>query len=682
MPSICINGNTLDPSTESRQLMDFGMIADDASKSDYVLIQASSDCLSTEEHGALQTLGVNIMEYVSEGTFLCSYKGTDLTQIRSLEFISWANTYCDQFVVQGSLKSRTPQVNQLSAFTATPKTSHLQLVDIIVHHDVDPNDDSVREAVAKAARADLKCLEATSQGFRLQVQQEYLDDIAAIDQVYLIQQVHPFVLWNNKAREIVGCSGTSTYTEPGDCQGEGQVVVACDTGFDIGDKEDTHPAFKGRVDKLYDMGRKGRSDDPDGHGTHVAGSVLGNGESKSMGGSIMGTAPKAHLVLQSVLDGSNGLGGIPRDLTQLFRVPYEECGARIHTNSWGSASPFGQLPYDASARQIDDFVWKHPDMVILFAGGNDGVDANRDGKIDQGQIGSQASAKNIITVGASENNRPDIPVTYGSRWPVDPLCNDRMADNPKGMAAFSSRGPTVEGRFKPDVVCPGTAVLSTLSRRAQMTSRFGQSSDPLWMFLAGTSMATPLAAGCVACVRECLAKNGVKSPTAALLKALILHGAMELVGQYTPSEAGPSPNNSSGWGLLNLTNSICIASGRGGGYLEGKALGHGEKAPTLTLTVPPNGTLKVTLVWTDPAGPHLQNDLDLSAIALDGQERHGNMGTGSGYDRVNNVEQIMWNNPPEGKVDITVKAFRITRPSSPQPYALVWSTTWPPDPKA
>jgi hypothetical protein len=81
-------------------------------------------------------------------------------------------------------------------------------------------------------------------------------------------------------------------------------------------------------------------------------------------------------------------------------------------------------------------------------------------------------------------------------------------------------------------------------------------------------------------------------------------------------------------------------------------------------------TLKITLVWSDAPGANLQNDLDLIVKASNGEERHGNMGTASGFDRVNNVEQVLWENIPPGDVKITVRAFRITQ--FPQPYALAW----------
>jgi serine protease AprX len=75
------------------------------------------------------------------------------------------------------------------------------------------------------------------------------------------------------------------------------------------------------------------------------------------------------------------------------------------------------------------------------------------------------------------------------------------------------------------------------------------------------------------------------------------------------------------------------------------------------------------LVWTDPAGEALQNDLDLIVTTPDGQELHGNAALGAtGFDRSNNVEQVVLPNIAAGTARITVRAFRAL---TPQPYALV-----------
>ncbi len=175
--------------------------------------------------------------------------------------------------------------------------------------------------------------------------------------------------------------------------GEGQLVAVGDTGFDQGSTNHVHPAFAGRVVKLYALGRNGDASDPDGHGTHVCGSVLGDGNSPAMGGVIQGTAPKAKLVMQSFLDGSGGLGGIPDDLADLFGPPYTDDGARVHTNSWGAT--VGDGSYDANAREIDDFVWNHRDLVVCFAAGNSGQDASQTGHIDPGSVGRTVDGQEL-----------------------------------------------------------------------------------------------------------------------------------------------------------------------------------------------------------------------------------------------------------------------------------------------
>ena len=190
-------------------------------------------------------------------------------------------------------------------------------------------------------------------------------------------------------------------------------------------------------------------------------------------------APKARLVFQSVLDANDGLGGLPDDLSDLFTKPYTTDKARIHTNSWGSTGNFGV--YEQQAHEVDQFVHEHRDMLICFAAGNEGIDRNANGAIDPGSVTPPGRAKNCLTVGACENNRPNKTLTYGQGWPADfpanPIKTDRVANNPDGLVAFSSRGPIRDGRIKPDVVAPGTFILSTRSR-ATLSKGWGLSSDP------------------------------------------------------------------------------------------------------------------------------------------------------------------------------------------------------------
>src|SRR5262249_4870233 len=134
----------------------------------------------------------------------------------------------------------------------------------------------------------------------------------------------------------------------------------------------------------------------------------------------------------------------------------------------------------------------------------------------------------------------------------DPIASDLVADNQNGMVAFSSRGPVQGRRVKPDIVAPGTAILSTRSR-ATSGKGWALSDDPLYFFEGGTSMATPLVAGCAAVIREYLIKNQqIATPTAALVKATLINSSDFIAGQYVPSETGSSPSFSDGFGRVNV----------------------------------------------------------------------------------------------------------------------------------
>jgi serine protease AprX len=673
MARITINGISFDPADRSPAAASVSSV--DASKSDYVLVQTTAP-LTAEQQAQLKSLGAEICEYVSANTYMCRYKPTDLSPIRALPFVAWANVYLQAFKIPPALRpaaGAAPATNAVPLAQGDLTSRKPRNVDIVLHHDVDSNAAALKARIAAAAHVSPDDLSMSRHKVRLHVQERYLNDLAAIDEVRHIEEVPTVGLFNNVARGIIAAdvviNGTSY-------QGDGEIIAVNDTGFDTGSTADVHPAFAGRVRKLVALGRPNKSDDPAGHGTHVCGSALGDGNSQSMGGAVQGAAPKATLIVQSLLDADGSLGGLPPDLHDLFKPLHDSDNVRIQTNSWGATQP--GLPYNQSSREIDDFVWNHQDSVICFAAGNSGADADGDGVIDPGSLGAEAAAKNCITVGASENRRDDLGLTYGrfnpSSFPHDPIFGDSTTNHHEGMAAFSSRGPTREGRVKPDVVAPGTSILSTRSRDVVTPPTvFGTSSDPAFFFDDGTSMATPLVAGCVAVMRETLVKNGTADPPAALIKALLVNGAVDLPGQYNPSEAGPSPNGSSGWGRVDLAGSIAVpGANQNRGFGQGGPLQQGQ-SNTVTVKIPGQGastTFKITLVWSDPPGALLQNDLDLIVQAANGEERHGNMGTGTGFDRRNNVEQVVWTNMPPGDAKITIRAFHITQ--FPQPYAFAW----------
>ncbi|MEP6601526.1 MAG: S8 family serine peptidase [Nitrospirota bacterium] len=671
MKTITINGIAIDPAAPKPALAALSLHNATAKKSDYLVVQTKQP-LDKEQRKALANAGAKIIESVPGDAFICFFPKTSLAKVRGLPFVEWAELYPEAVKIAPSLRNVEARRGGVPAafvnmhapgvLDATRKT-----VDVVLHRNADAKKAAKR--IASAAHLPIEQVKVLRDKVRVVVKERRLADLAALDEVRHIEEVLPRKLHNSVARKILRMPAGNPV--PGD-EGAGEIVAVADTGFDKGSTTDVHPAFKGRVKKLYALGRPGRKDDPDGHGTHVAGSVLGDGVSGTEG-AVRGTAPKAKLVLQSVLDADDGLGGLPDDLADLFKQPYTTDKARIHTNSWGSRGNFGV--YDQQAFEVDKFVHEHRDMLICFSAGNEGTDSNADGVIDSGSVTPPATAKNCLTVGACENNRPNKTLTYGQGWPpdfpADPIKTDKVANNPEGIVAFSSRGPIHDGRIKPDVVAPGTFILSTRSRATQSTG-WEASLDPLYMFEGGTSMATPLVAGCIANVRAFLrTSHGIKKPSAALLKALIINGARDLAGQYLPSEAAAIPNNNEGFGRVDVQ---AVVGPYGAGetvifFDEAKALDTGQKKEQAVPVPAGAKMLKVTLVWTDPPGEGLQSDLDL-IVKKGNKERHGNMPAGSaGFDRLNNVEQVMWTNIPAGPVTVTVAAHRATVGS--QSFALV-----------
>jgi serine protease AprX len=671
MKTITINGISIDPAAPKPELAALSLDNATARNSDYLVVQTRQP-LAKADRVALAKAGAEILESVPGDAYVCYFPKTNLAKVRALEFVEWAELYPQAVKIAASLRDLEPRrggaTAALAALAAPGELDAARkTVDVVLHRNADLKKSAKR--IAAAAHLALDQVRVMRGKVRLVVKARRLADVAALDEVRHVEEVLPRKLSNRVARQILRVpSGAGA---PGG-EGAGEIVAVCDTGFDLGSVQDVHPAFTGRVKKLYALGRPGLKDDPDGHGTHVAGSVLGDGLSKKEG-AVRGTAPKAKLVLQSVLDADGGLGGLPDDLADLFGGPYDTDKARIHTNSWGSTGNFGV--YDQQAHELDQFVCEHRDLLICFSAGNEGVDRNSNGEIDPGSVTPPGTAKNCLTVGACENDRPTKTTTYGQGWssdfPADPIKSDRVADNPEGIVAFSGRGPTHDGRIKPDVVAPGTYILSTRSRATQSTG-WGPSADPLYMFEGGTSMATPLVAGCVANVRAFLRTvHGIRKPSAALLKALIINGARDLSGQYVPSEAAAIPNNSEGFGRVDLRAVVGPYGARGTVVFldEGKAIDTGQRLLQSAKIPAGAKVLKVTLVWTDPPGEGLQSDLDL-IVTAGAQERHGNMPAGSAeFDRTNNVEQVVWTNVPAGPATVTVVAHRVTLRA--QTFALV-----------
>jgi serine protease AprX len=503
---------------------------------------------------------------------------------------------------------------------------------------------------------------------------------------------------NNVAAGVMGTAAAMGSAGLG-LSGKGERVGVCDTGLDTGDPATIHPDFAKRVAwiKSYPItsdfdkyitnpgGDDGPADLDSGHGTHTSGSVLSSGASSvglsPLASPIRGLAYQSRLVFQAVeqemkwkkpgsFPGQERylLAGIPLDLGTLFTDAYKE-GVRIHSNSWGGGDPGA---YDSECEQLDRFVWEHKDFCIVVAAGNDGTDKDGDGRINPMSVTSPGTAKNCITVGACESRRSDFnQETYGEWWPDDfpaaPFKNDPMADQPNEVVAFSSRGPTLDGRIKPDVIAPGTFILSTRSTQIAPNNKAWAAYAPskLYFFMGGTSMATPLTAGAVALVRQFLrTKAGIKKPTAALLKAALIAGATRLRGYASKTAVA---NNHQGFGRVNLDAVLAPAAPASARFLEVKpGLRTGELHSVDVKVKSSQTPLRVVLVYTDYPGRALVNNLNLIVHSPSGKIYAGN----SAVDSTNNVEVVHLAKPAAGLWQIRVVGSNV--PHGPQDFALVY----------
>ena len=525
----------------------------------YYLLQFQGP-IRQEWKEAVTQAGVRLYDYIPDFTFIASMDATAHRRVEAFPFVRRLGVYQPAHRLAPALLAKVGQgadpapaafpAGELETHPMPAEKGALTLT-VLVFPDEDVQ--AAAEALHALGGTVHDVAHSKWKGtIRVDLPAEKLIEAARLPGVKWIEPAPRWHLSNNKTADIMN---VREVWDTHGLRGEGQIVAVADSGLDRGstDPAELHDDFEdgsggSRVVALFDLVGDGADDVNSGHGTHVAGSILGNGQrSGSNPGAhsypdtaYAGMAPEAQLVFQAVEDNDSGeLSGIPADLNDLFGQAYD-AGARVHSNSWG-ASVDGA--YTSESQNVDEFVWDHPDIVILFAAGNAGEDSDTDGKVDGTSLDAPGTAKNAITVGATESLRPSgsspapgYDCVWGSEgwarfYPVNPIASDHVSDDPGGMAAFSGRGQTLDGRTKPDMVAPGTNIISARSSVAAGILWGEVNLDYLWS--GGTSMATPLVAGTAALVREYYTRLHEVEPSAALVKATLANGARELApGQY------------------------------------------------------------------------------------------------------------------------------------------------------
>ncbi|HBA86385.1 MAG TPA: hypothetical protein DCZ95_20080 [Verrucomicrobia bacterium] len=670
-----LSGQWLDPVSErDREGRAADLSASQAPVSDSLRLIQLNEPLNDAIAGQLRAAGVKVLGFIPENTLIVELQESRITAARNLQQVRWLGNYAPEYRF-------SERLNKAMRRPARPGYEREFNVRIFLA----PGYDAMQTLTSARALGGADYIGHTASGAILEakVRGSQLMDLAALPGVAGLDYAPQPHSMNNVAADIV--LTRPVWTQFG-YFGSNETVAVADSGLDVCSNstdqlqgEFRDGAGNARVVFLQDYSGDGAHDPISGHGTHVAGSVLGNGFYSGAdpathtypATSYAGSAPEARLVFQALGRSTNSSAIYPpTNLNMMFQAAYTN-GARIHQNSWGSDADGA---YEAQTREVDEFTFNNPEMLVCYSAGNAGVDGNSDGVVDLGSIGSPGSAKNCLTVGASENDRSTFTMTYGSGWPADfpadPIASDRVANQTNGMAAFSSRGPCADGRIKPDLVAPGAYIASARSHAIPSASNILWgivSGNTNYNWSGGTSMSSPLVSGAAAVLREYLRlQRGLTNPPAALMKAILLNGTIDMSpGQYgtgAARETTNAPNCVEGWGRLALSPLFTGSSSYEMRYVNGALQPFTNEAAFSTNMIvhDSNLPLRVHLAWTDfpgswktfdtnfstTAGGGLVNDLDLILVAPDGspqwpQERDTRVGL---YYYTNNSRLSWFNN--------------------------------------
>ncbi len=370
-------------------------------------------------------------------------------------------------------------------------------------------------------------------GLVLDLPDSVIAKLAAHPNVFRIHEDRPVRTHNYRTGVTVGARtviDTLGYT------GAGVGVAVIDSGVatwhdDLTNRTSQVYAYGNqRVAKFVDfVNNRTQPYDDAGHGTHVAGIILGNGYDSY--GQKEGIAPNASLVSLKVLD-QNGNGTISNIIAALnwvaqnyqtyhIRVVNLSVGAPIHESYWTD-------PLTLAAKQITDL-----GITVVAAAGNLGKNAA--GQPQWGGITAPGNAPWVLTVGASSTN--------GTLTRLD-----------DAMATFSSAGPTyIDYAAKPDIAAPGVGTVSLaapgstfyITKSAYLLAgKLGLGYMP-YLSLSGTSMAAPVVSGTVALM---LQANPNLTPN--LIKAILQYTAQQYSG-YSALQQGA--------GFLNTLGAVRLA---------------------------------------------------------------------------------------------------------------------------
>ncbi|MEB3294551.1 MAG: S8 family serine peptidase, partial [Synechococcales bacterium] len=480
----------------------------------------------------IEAIGGRYIQSLPRHLAVFQLTASQLDPVRQLDPVTWVGIYHPAYALSYSLAGQempfvvnnlqTLQID-LSTLEATEEGS----LEVLFFDDIELN-----QGRSQITTTGATITAETGYSFILNASASQLAEVLRIPGVRAIEPYSACTIENQKAGVIIAANQVRDLSSPTNffinLNGAGEIVSILDSGLDNGNLATLHPDLRGRVLQLTNLnGAAVPTGDNAPHGTHVAGSIAGNGTQS--GGQIRGVAPACQIIFHAmrppVGNGINASQFLTGFLTS------HQLGARVHSNSWGQTAAASQYS-NAVSGIIDQFVFFHPDSLVLFAAGNNERDINNNGVLDMRRLSNQTVAKNILSIGASENvtrtdgdnrtfrqRRPTFynAATFNAMADAPPIAGDfPISDNANQVAMFSDRGrvvdaalPAARRRIKPDLVAPGTNIISTRPNVAILPAfapgdfRIPNTAPAADYYISnGTSMATPIAAGAALLTRQ------------------------------------------------------------------------------------------------------------------------------------------------------------------------------------
>lgn len=566
--------------------------------------------ISDEIEQELHLLGVTLLGPHSE-----AYKAKipldleTLNKIAALPYVEWV----------GYSLSEQKLSAELQVAKAADANLDVQELPIIINlFDADPAAvfyDQLEAAGAIVGQYDPELL-----AYRAVATPEVIQNLIELDFVLYIELVMPAYAQHSESTPLIGAD----YIRPGlnitngRYDGSPIIVGIMDSGFALGGggHQDLN---KNGCGSNFTNETGGTFNDLNGHGTHVLGTMIGNGVAngalKGMAIGVGGTALTRIRAAKVFEQNNSGLLSWTQDAMDFMdNVTACDSGRPLVINYSGGGSGTNLVGTDSTSRKLDQKSWDYQQLYVISAG-NDGPDSNT--------IGTPAVAKNALTVG-NVFDFDYLQVGDINNWVCTP--------NPCG----SSRGPTGDGRMKPNLSAPGTWVHSANAfDNSGYTAKFG------------TSMAAPHVTGLAATLMHHYAdfRSRPYLARAFLMATSILH-----------DDALPPEKNSYGLGRVSAYVAHW-ARNNPNGWSTHWEWGSVTAAQFLfrDITVPIGATrLVVVMTWDEPAASAgassaVIDDLDLwldrNADCTGTLGRCGEYASESGSD---NVEYVIINNPPAG----------------------------------